>query len=169
MLYALQSWAPNGIKHHLCAADKVRMSPPPAAARSGWSVDLGENTLCKATLVLCWSKSSPTSHYKTNHSFLIPNNRIAHILVSGFASTIILRKSLESLYCCNPYERRKPRQGICIMLPCFPTTWLSVVLFCMLILLKTIQEKAKIWSVKVTDQWQCESVKQQQKIKGFIV
>lgn len=37
----------------------------------------------------------------------------------------------------------------------------------MLMLLKTIQEKAKIWSVKVTDQWQCESVEQQQKIKGF--
>lgn len=133
----------------------------------GWSG--GEHALCKTRLVLYWSKSSPTSHYKTNHSFLIPNNRITHILVPAFASILILQKSLESLYCWNPYARRKYRQGICIILPCFPTTWLSVVLFCTLMLLKTIQGKAKIWSVKVTDQWQCESVRQQQKIKRFFI
>lgn len=119
--------------------------------------------------VLYWSKSSPTSHYKTNHSFLIPNNRMTQILVSAFASIIILQKSLESLYCWNPYARKKHRQGICIILPYFQTTWLSMVLFCTLMLLKTIQEKAKIWYVKVTDQWQCESVRQQQKVKGFFI
>lgn len=143
----------------------------PTCSCQGWMIcwSGGEHTLCETMLVLYWSKSSPTSHYKTNHSFLIPNNRMTHILVSAFSSIIILQKSLESLYCWNPYARKKHRQGICIILPYFQTTWLSVVLFCTLMLLKTIQEKAKIWYVKVTDQWQCESVKQQQKIKGFFI
>lgn len=131
-------------------------------------MDLGENTLSAR---LGWScidqKAAPLLTIKQIVPFLIPSNRISRVLISAFASIIILQKSLESVYCCNPYARRKQRQGICILLACSPTTWLSVVLFCTLMLLKTIQEKAKIWSVKVTDQWQCESVRQQQKNQGF--
>lgn len=110
----------------------------------------GEHTICKPTLVLNWSKSIPTLHYKTNNSFLIPNNRITHILIPVFASIIILQRFLESLYCWNPYTKRKHRQGIYITLPNFSTTWWSVESLCMLMLLKIIQGKVKIWSVKAS-------------------
>lgn len=40
----------NGIKHHLCVEEKVRISPPPGAATSGWSVDPGECATCKTRL-----------------------------------------------------------------------------------------------------------------------
>lgn len=86
----------------------------------------GGNTL---SAKLGWScidqKASTPPNNKTRYSFLIPNNWITHILIPAFVSIIILQSFLESLYCWNPYARRKCRQGICIILPHFPTTWLS--------------------------------------------
>lgn len=103
----------------------------PACSCQKWSVDPGENT---PSAKLGWpcidQKASPLPTI-TNYSFLISNNRTTHIHIPAFASIIILQRFLESLYCWNPYARRKCRQGICIILPQFLTTWLSLELLCM--------------------------------------
>lgn len=82
----------------------------------------GEHAICKTRVVLSWSKSIPALHSKAKYSFFIPNNRIIHILTPAFAPVMVFQRLLESLYCWNPYKRKKHGQESALRFPHFPAT-----------------------------------------------